>query len=103
MTPNICKCGRLVTAGRTGDGRLNTRCIVCQTAHALGTPTPRKIRRAPAEYVREARTGVRGRILRRVWLVDLKTDAPAELAYVVRFSDGREKRVMPSEIVKEGN
>jgi hypothetical protein len=36
-----------------------------------------------------------------VWLIDRKTDAPAELAYVVRFSDGREKRVMPSEVEKE--
>lgn len=57
--------------------------------------------RAPPEYVRELSTGVQGRILRRVWLVDLKTDAPAQLAYVVRFTDGREKRVLSNEVEKE--
>jgi hypothetical protein len=70
-------------------------CIVCQTARALGTPTPRKVRRAPREYVREAHTGIRGYVLRRVWRGDV-------LSYVVRFDDGREKRVMPSEVKKEG-
>lgn len=102
MTTNICTCGRLVTAGRDfGGGRLNTLCIVCQTARALGSPTPRKVRKAPPERVREVSTGVRGYILRRVWLIDRTTDTPAELAYVVRFSDGREKRVMPNEVVRE--
>jgi hypothetical protein len=93
---HYCTCGRLVTAGRDfGGGRLNTLCIVCQTARALGTPTPRKVRRAPREYVREAHTGIRGYVLRRVWRGDV-------LSYVVRFDDGREKRVMPSEVKKEG-
>jgi hypothetical protein len=98
---NVCKCGRLVSVGRANAGTGRRVCIICQTARALGTPTPRKVRRAPREYVREAHTGIRGHILRRVWLIDRKTDAPAELAYVVRFEDGREKRVMPSEVEKE--
>lgn len=34
--------------------------------------------------------GALGRIVRRPWLIDPLTDAPAVCAYIVRFDDGRE-------------
>lgn len=48
--------------------------------------------------VQEIATGAYGRVARGLWLVDLKTDTPAEPAYIVKFENGREKRCIESQL-----
>lgn len=91
------ECGKPINTGGYANSH-NLRCRICITARALRLPTPRRRARRVPEFVQEKGTGVRGRVLRRVWLVDQKTDAPAKIAYVVQFDDGREKRVLKSEV-----
>ncbi len=92
------ECGKPLNTGGNAKG---TRCRICITARELRLPVRRKQAKARAELVSEVGTGIPGRILRRVWLIDRATDAPAQLAYVVRFSDGREKRVLPGDVLKQ--
>lgn len=42
--------------------------------------------------------GVRGHIERRMWLVDMKKETPAQPVYIVRFDDGRVKQCTEDEL-----
>jgi hypothetical protein len=44
------------------------------------------------DRVMETATECYGTVKRCLWLVDLKTDTPAEAACIVKFDDGREVR-----------
>lgn len=49
--------------------------------------------------VTERATGVRGVVIERKWMIDLRPPAkPATPAYLVHFADGRRKNVLDSEL-----
>jgi hypothetical protein len=49
-------------------------------------------------HVVETLTRIRGVVLDRLWVIDTSTSAPAKLAYMVRFRDGRIIRRLETEL-----